>query len=86
MTARRNMTKAAWAALSASDGPGTPVLVGQRRRHPFGAVVTVSAITQHQSDPAPRHWSGTSTVVAFGCPSLAGHAPARFVQTWELVR
>ncbi len=83
MTARRNMTKAAWAALNAPTGPGTPVMVGQKRRHPFGAVVTVSAITQHAF---PRHWSGAKTAVRFISPTLCGDAPGTFVQRWELVR
>ncbi len=77
MTARRNMTKAAWAALNAQTGPGTPILTGQVRRHPFGATVTVTHILEGVDGHARVRFAG---------PSFAGSAPGRFVQTWELVR
>ncbi len=64
--------------MSRKPDPGTPVYVGQKRRHPAtGQVVTITSI--HPS------WSGR-TRVSFFPPVGISYAYAWAVQTWAEVK
>lgn len=72
----RKRTLPGWGKLKSGE-PGTPVLTGQRRRHPAGAVVTITAIAEV---------AGHALVSFRATGSLIGQASGTYVQTWAIIR